>query len=70
MKTTCQALVALCLFLVFPVLSFGVIASLFAVIYKALPQAPLSWGDVWIGSAFTAARRPLTGRHRPTGGPN
>jgi len=37
------------------VLAFSVIACLFAVIYKALPQAPLSWGDVWIGSAFTAA---------------
>jgi len=36
-------------------LAFSVIACLFAVIYKALPQAPLSWGDVWIGSAFTAA---------------
>ena len=35
-------------------LSFGVIACLFAVIYKALPIAPLSWRDVWIGSAFTA----------------
>src|SRR5205085_10762540 len=29
-------------------------ACLFAVIYKALPQAPLSWGDVWIGAGFTA----------------
>ena len=36
-------------------LSFGVIAALFAVIYKALPNAPLSWRDVWIGAAFTAA---------------
>jgi membrane protein len=40
--------------LVSPVIAFSVIACLFAVIYKALPQAPLSWGDVWIGSAFTA----------------
>jgi membrane protein len=37
-----------------PALSFGVIACLFAVIYKALPDAPLSWSDVWIGAAFTA----------------
>ena len=36
------------------VISFGVIACLFAVIYKALPDAPLSWRDVWIGAAFTA----------------
>jgi membrane protein len=36
------------------VISFGVIACLFAVIYKALPDAPLSWRDVWIGAVFTA----------------
>jgi len=35
-------------------IAFGVIACLFAVIYKALPAAPLSWHDVWIGAAFTA----------------
>jgi membrane protein len=35
-------------------ISFGVIACLFAVIYKTLPDAPLSWRDVWIGAAFTA----------------
>ena len=35
-------------------ISFGVIACLFAVIYRALPDAPLSWRDVWIGAAFTA----------------
>jgi membrane protein len=34
--------------------AFGVIACLFAVIYKVLPDAPLSWRDVWIGAAFTA----------------
>lgn len=36
------------------IISFGVIACLFAVIYKTLPDAPLSWRDVWIGAAFTA----------------
>ena len=36
------------------IISFGVIASLFAVIYKMLPDAPLSWHDVAIGSIFTA----------------
>ena len=35
-------------------ISFGVIACLFAVIYKTLPDAPLSWRDVWIGALFTA----------------
>ena len=35
-------------------ISFAVIASLFAVIYKVLPEAPLSWRDVWIGAVFTA----------------
>jgi membrane protein len=36
------------------IISFGVIACMFAVIYKTLPDAPLSWRDVWIGAAFTA----------------
>ena len=36
------------------IISFGVIACMFAVIYKTLPEAPLSWRDVWIGAAFTA----------------
>jgi len=36
-------------------IAFGVIACLFAVIYKVLPDAPLSWRDVWIGAVFTAA---------------
>ena len=35
-------------------IAFGVIACLFAVIYKVLPDAPLSWHDVWIGAAITA----------------
>jgi membrane protein len=37
------------------VVAFGIITCLFAVIYKVLPDAPLSWGDVWIGAGFTAA---------------
>ena len=35
-------------------ISFAVITCLFAVIYKVLPDALLSWRDVWIGAAFTA----------------
>lgn len=35
-------------------ISFAVITSLFAVIYKMLPDAPLSWHDVAIGSIVTA----------------
>jgi membrane protein len=35
-------------------ISFGVIACMFAVIYKTLPDAPLSWRDVWVGATFTA----------------
>lgn len=35
--------------------SFAVIACMFAIIYKTLPEARLSWPDVWIGAAFTAA---------------
>lgn len=34
--------------------SFGVIASLFAVIYKMLPEAHFSWRDVWMGALGTA----------------
>jgi membrane protein len=36
------------------IVSFAVIACMFAIIYKTLPDAPLSWRDVWIGAAFTA----------------
>ncbi|MFH1020865.1 MAG: YihY/virulence factor BrkB family protein, partial [Pseudomonadota bacterium] len=35
-------------------LSLVVTASLFAVIYKMLPEAPLSWRDVWFGAVVTA----------------
>jgi membrane protein len=37
------------------VMPYAVIACLFAMIYKFLPAAPLSWRVVWIGAAFTAA---------------
>lgn len=36
------------------ILSFGITASLFAVIYKMLPEAPPSWRDVWVGALVTA----------------
>jgi len=36
------------------VISFIVTACLFALIYKALPEVPLSWRDVGIGALFTA----------------
>jgi membrane protein len=32
----------------------AVITTLFAVIYKVLPDATISWKDAWIGSSFTA----------------
>jgi membrane protein len=35
-------------------LSFAVVTLLFAAIYKVLPDVTVAWGDVWIGSAFTA----------------
>lgn len=35
-------------------LSFAVIACLFAVIFKVLPEVALSWRDVWVGALFTA----------------
>jgi len=34
--------------------SFSITASLFAVIYKMLPEAPPSWRDVWVGAVATA----------------
>jgi len=40
--------------LISSLVAFGVIASLFAVIYKVLPDVPLSWRDAWIGATFTA----------------
>jgi membrane protein len=36
------------------VISFGVIALLFAMIFKILPDATVSWGDVWIGAIVTS----------------
>lgn len=35
--------------------SFGVLALLFAVIFKYLPDVDLAWKDVWVGSGVTAA---------------
>ncbi len=35
-------------------LSFGVITVLFALIFKVLPDAQISWSDVWIGAVITA----------------
>lgn len=35
--------------------SFGVVALLFAAIFKVLPDATISWADVWVGAVFTAA---------------
>jgi membrane protein len=43
-------------------ISFGVIACMFAIIYKTLPDAPLTWRDVWIGALFTAGLFSL-GKH-------
>jgi len=34
--------------------SFGVIALLFAAIFKVVPDATIGWRDVWVGAAFTA----------------
>jgi membrane protein len=37
------------------VLSFALMAVLFAMIYKLLPRVPIAWGDVWVGAAVTSA---------------
>ncbi len=34
---------------------FAIIVCLCTVIYKTLPNAPLSWKDAWVGALFTAA---------------
>ena len=34
--------------------SFGIFTLLFAMIYKIMPRAKVSWRDVWIGAAVTA----------------
>jgi membrane protein len=36
------------------VVSFGVITVLFAMMFKWLPDAAITWRDVWLGAAFTA----------------
>jgi membrane protein len=36
------------------VVSFAVIAGLFAAIFKVLPDATVAWRDVWVGAAVTA----------------
>jgi membrane protein len=35
-------------------ISFGFITLLFALIFKFLPDRPITWSDVWIGAAFTS----------------
>lgn len=37
------------------VLSFAVVAALFALIFKYLPDAQVAWKDVWFGALVTAA---------------
>ena len=36
-------------------LTFIIVAALFAVIYKWVPQAKVAWNDVWIGACVTGA---------------
>jgi membrane protein len=35
-------------------ISIGVVATLFALLYKFLPDVDIQWGDVWIGALFTS----------------
>lgn len=35
--------------------SFGIVSMLFAMIYKWVPQAQVTWSDVWVGAAITGA---------------
>jgi membrane protein len=36
------------------VISFAVVTTLFAMIYKILPRVRIAWRDVWVGAAVTA----------------
>jgi membrane protein len=36
-------------------ISFGVIVLLFAALFKVLPDAKISWSNVWVGATVTAA---------------
>ena len=36
------------------VLSLGVLAGLFALMFRVLPDAEVAWADVWMGALFTA----------------
>jgi membrane protein len=36
------------------VVSFGIITTLFAFIYKVVPDVTVRWSDVWVGAAVTA----------------
>ncbi len=33
--------------------SFGIVSTLFAMIYKWVPQAQVAWSDVWVGAVIT-----------------
>ena len=35
------------------VTSFGILTLLFALLFKVLPDAPVRWRDVWLGSVIT-----------------
>jgi membrane protein len=36
------------------ILSYALITTLFALIFKYVPDAEIAWGDVWLGGALTA----------------
>jgi membrane protein len=40
--------------IIYVLVSFGVVTLLFAMIYRFLPDATVSWRDVWLGAAITA----------------
>ena len=37
------------------IVSLGVVSVLFGLMFKTLPDAEISWKDVWVGAFFTAA---------------
>ena len=36
-------------------ITFGAMTMMFAIMFKVLPEADITWGDVWVGGAVTSA---------------
>lgn len=48
-----EGFIGVLVFIINQLLSFGIIASIIAVIFKVLPDAQIKWKDAYVGAAFT-----------------